>query len=95
MPAARVQWRAMRAWRMGGIGDVEGRMRRRSQWMFEARRGLVEIVWGRIIQRITRDMVIGLRSEVERVLRNAGIVVEGVREMRLMVQSGIFVVWRS
>jgi hypothetical protein len=73
-----------------GVVDGVDKMRRMSQWMFLARRGTVESVVGRIIQRITRDVTMGLRSEAWRVLTNVGIEVEGLRERRFMVQIGIF-----
>lgn len=71
--------------------DGVGRMRRMSQWMFLARRGTVESVVGRTIQRITRDMTRGLRSVDERAERNFGMEVDGMRERRLIVQIGILI----
>lgn len=71
--------------------DGVGKMTRMSQWMFLARRGTVESVVGRMIQRITRDMTRGLRSVDERDKRNLGIEVEGLRERRWIVQIGILI----
>lgn len=63
---------------------VVGRMRRMDQWMFFARRGAVESVVGRIIQRRTREMVRRLRGGFWecRAWRKEGRVVVGVRERR-------------
>lgn len=51
----------------------------------------MERVFGRIIQRITRDMTSGFREgDAEwRVERKDGIVVEGVRERRWTAQRGM------
>jgi hypothetical protein len=72
-------------------------MRRRSQWMFFARREGTDIVVGRIIQRITFEMVRGLIEVERRVERKFWIEVEELRERRLIVQTGIFTVacWLS
>jgi hypothetical protein len=68
----------------GGFGEGE------VYWMFLARSSDVEMIDGRIIQRITRAMVRGLRDVfVWRVVRNWGSVVVGVRERRWMEQIGI------
>jgi hypothetical protein len=77
--------------REGGREVVEGRMRRMSQWMFRARSSGVERLLGRIIQRITRDMIRGLRVSLWecRACRKSGRVVEGVRERRWIAQMGI------
>ena len=67
-------------------------MRRMSQWMFFARREGTEMVVGRIIHRITFEMMSGFRLVEWRVERNWWREVEGVRERRLMIQTGILVV---
>ena len=61
-----------------------------SQWMFLARRAGTDMLVGRIIQRITFEMMRGLMEVEWRVERKVWIVVEGVRERRLIVQTGIF-----
>lgn len=73
-----------------GVLDNEGKMSKTSQCIFLARRGTVERVWGRIIHRMTRDIVRGSREVVERVWIKVGREVEGVRERRWIVQIGIF-----
>ena len=60
--------------------------------MFFARREGTEMVVGRIIHRITFEMMRGFRLVEWRVERNWWREVEGVRERRLMVQTGIFIV---
>ena len=87
-----MNWCAIKFWRFGGRGEEEGRMRRRSQWIFFARREGTEMVVGRIIHRITFEMVSGSTDVERRVERKFWIVAEGVRERRLMVQTGILVV---
>lgn len=84
------QWCEMRLVREGGKVVLDGRMRRMSQWMFCARREEVERVVGRTIQRMTREMTIGVMGAEERVSRKVWIVVEGVREIRWRVRRGIF-----
>ena len=66
-------------------------MRSRSQWMFLARRDGTEMLVGRIIQRITFEMTSGVTDVERRFVRNVWVVVEGVRERRLIVQTGISV----
>ena len=67
--------------------------------MFFARREGTEMVVGRIIHRITFEMMRGSRLVEWTVERNWWREVEGVRERRLMVQTGILVVelnnWES
>jgi len=89
-PAWRVKVCWICGWRIGGRGSVEGVMRRMSQCMFWARSSDVEMLVGRIIQRITRAMVRGLREVfVWMVVRNWERGVLGVRERRWIVQIGI------
>jgi hypothetical protein len=57
--------------------------------MFCARRGEMEIVVGRTIQRMTLDTTRGFREVLEKVVRNLLSAVEGVRESRWTVQIGI------
>jgi len=57
--------------------------------MFGARRGEMEIVVGRIIQRITLETTRGFKEVLERVVKNLESGVGGVREMRWRVQIGI------
>jgi hypothetical protein len=62
----------------------------RTYWIFLARSSEVEMWVGRIIQRITRAIVRGLREVCwRRVVRNCGIVVCGWRARRWMLQIGI------
>jgi len=49
----------------------------------------VEILLGKIIHRITRDIVRGLREVDESVWRNVFWVIEGRRERRITVHAGI------
>jgi hypothetical protein len=85
----------MRFFKLGGKGSEDGRMTKRSQWIFFARREGTEMLVGRIIQRITFEMVRGLIEVEWRVERKFWREVEGVRERRLMVQTGILVVERN
>ncbi len=68
---------------------MDGRIRRRSQWIFLARSSEVEREVGRIIHRTTRDMTSGFRVSLCecRVVRKEGIV--SVRERRWIAQTGI------
>lgn len=68
---------------------MSGRIMSKSQWMFCARRGEMEIVVGRTIQRMTLDTTRGFREVLEKVVRNLLSAVEGVRESRWTVQIGI------
>jgi hypothetical protein len=72
-----------------GSGEVEARLRRMSQWMFCARRASVDVWEGRIIQRTTRAVVKGLMPLACTASRNCGMLVEGARERRWSVQTGI------
>ena len=49
----------------------------------------MEILLGKIIHRITRDIVRGLREVDESVWRNVFWVIEGRRESRVTVHAGI------
>jgi hypothetical protein len=62
-------------------------MRRMSQWMFCAKSSEVDVLAGRMIQRITFEITRGLVGDEERVCRNWGIGV--FRERRWSVQIGI------
>lgn len=75
-----------------GREDVPGRSMRRSQCVFWARRGTVEMDFGRMIQRTTLLWTIGVNGAERREERKDGIVVAGVRERRWSVQSGIVAV---
>jgi len=57
--------------------------------MFWAKSGETERVVGRIIQRMTRDMIKGLTGREERAWRKVEMVMEGRRERRWIVQAGI------
>jgi len=59
--------------------------------MFLARSSGVERLVGRMIQRITRDIISGLIVSLWecKVFRKPGRVVEGVRERRWIAQTGI------
>ena len=70
-------------------------MRRRSQWMFFARRDGTEMVVGRIIHLITFETMRGLMVVERRVERNCFREPGGVRERRLMEQTGILVVFEE
>jgi hypothetical protein len=65
--------------------------RNRSQWMFCARRFSMEMRVGRMIQRMTREMMMGLRLDDFRVERNVerGFGVVGCRARRWSVQRGM------
>jgi hypothetical protein len=82
----------MSFFKLAGKGSEDGRMTKRSQWIFFARREGTEMLVGRIIQRITFEMMRGLIEVEWRVERKFWREVEGVREMRLMVQTGILVI---
>jgi hypothetical protein len=79
-PAVMVQRVAICDVMAAGSVVVDGRTRTRSQCVLCARRGVVERVVGRIIQRTTRAWVMGVIEWVRREERKEGIVVVGVRE---------------
>lgn len=91
MPATTVNWCWTSFWTELGRGSVEGRTRRRSQWMFCAKSSDVDICVGRIIQRRTRDMTRGSALDVRRVERKLrrGLGVVVWRERRVTVHKGI------
>ena len=68
-PASRRNWCVVRDRRVGGRAAVVGRMRRMSQWVFWARRVVVEILVGRMIQRITLAVMRGWMRVEERAWR--------------------------
>lgn len=88
MPTTMVHWAAMWVWIKLGRGDVDGRRITKSQDMLCARSWDVEMVFGRIIHRIMREVRRGsvwVFRRVRKVCRG----VEGVRERRCRVQRGI------
>lgn len=68
-------------------------MRRMSQWMFCERSLEVDVLVGRMIQRITFEITRGLAGDEERVWRNLGIGV--LSERRWRVQIGILSYWMA
>lgn len=90
-PAVTLQWCCTSVAMLVGSASVLGRMRRRSHVMLRARRCSVEILVGRMIQRITRETTRGLMGLDLRADRKVdiglGVVLWSARRWR--VHSGI------
>ena len=72
---------------------VGGRRSRRSQWVLSASSGTVDVLRGRIIQRITLDWRRGWIFWLVRSVRRALMVEVGLRERRRRWQTGMMMRW--